>query len=48
VADTCESGSEPWGSEKGREFLDLLNGYHLLKKDSASFNRSTNSHFLEV
>jgi hypothetical protein len=35
VVDTCDHGNEPVGSIKGREFLDYLSEYLLLKKDSA-------------
>jgi len=33
-ARSCEHDNEPSGSIKGREFLDWLSGYWLLKKDS--------------
>jgi hypothetical protein len=38
VAGSCEHGNEPLGSIKGGEFLDWLNDYHLIRKDSASFS----------
>jgi hypothetical protein len=27
VSDSCEHGNEPWGSIKGREFLNWLSDY---------------------
>jgi hypothetical protein len=35
---SCEQRNEPLGSIKGGEFLNLLNDYQLLKKDSAPQN----------
>jgi hypothetical protein len=35
VAGSCEHGNEPLGSIKGRESVDLLSEYQLLKVDSA-------------
>jgi len=35
VAGPCEHGNELSGSIKGKEFLDLLNGYCFLEKESA-------------
>jgi hypothetical protein len=35
VAISCEDGNESLGSIKGREFIDKLNDYQLLKKNSA-------------
>jgi hypothetical protein len=35
MADPCEHSYEPLGSLHGGEFLDLLSGHWLLKKDSA-------------
>ena len=35
----CEHGDEPSGSIKGRDFIELLNGYQVLKKDSAPWSR---------
>jgi hypothetical protein len=35
VAGCCEDGNEPSGSIIGGEFIDYLNDYYLLKKDSA-------------
>jgi len=36
VAGSCEHCNEALGSIKGKEFLDYLSDYQLLKKDSAS------------
>jgi hypothetical protein len=35
---TSEHSNEPSGSIKGREFLDWLSDFQLLKKDSAPWN----------
>jgi hypothetical protein len=35
VAGSCEHGKDLSGYINGREFLDLVNDYQLLKKDSA-------------
>jgi hypothetical protein len=33
VVDCCEHGNKPSGSVKGRQFLDYLGDYQLLKED---------------
>jgi hypothetical protein len=38
VVGICKDGSEPSDSTKGRQFLDYLSDYWLLKKDSASWS----------
>jgi len=38
VAGSCEHISESSGSIKGREYLDQLTYYRLLKKDSAPWS----------
>jgi hypothetical protein len=43
VAGFCEHGNEPSGSIKGGEFLDQLNEYWLLKKDSAPWCYSSST-----
>jgi hypothetical protein len=35
VVGSCEHSNEPLGFIKGREFLDMLRDYQLVKKDSA-------------
>jgi hypothetical protein len=37
VTGFCEHGNEPSGSTEGGEFLDYLNDYKLLKKDSIPY-----------
>jgi hypothetical protein len=37
VMSPCEHSNEPFGPISGREFLDWLSDYQLLKKDSAPF-----------
>jgi hypothetical protein len=39
VVGPCEHGDEPSGSIKDGEFLDHLNGYWPLKKDSAPWGK---------
>jgi hypothetical protein len=34
MAGCCEHGNEPSGSIKGKELLDLMRNYQLIKKDS--------------
>jgi hypothetical protein len=34
VARSCEHGNKPSGSIKGREFLDCMSDYQLLKQNS--------------
>jgi hypothetical protein len=36
MAGSCEHGNEASGSVKSEEFLDQVNDYQLLKRDSAS------------
>jgi len=38
VVSSCENGNETSGSIKGREFLEHLSDYQLLKKDSAPWS----------
>jgi hypothetical protein len=38
VAGCCEYSNEPLGYMKGAGFLDKLNNYHLLKKDSVPWS----------
>jgi hypothetical protein len=38
VAGSCEHVNENCSSIKGRKFLDRLNDYYFLKKDSAVWN----------
>jgi len=38
VVGSCEHTSKPLGSIKSGEFLDQLNEYHVLKKDSNPWN----------
>jgi hypothetical protein len=40
VTGSYEHGNEPSGSVKGDEFLDQMNDYQLLKKDSAPWSRT--------
>ena len=47
VADVCESGNEPSGSVKCREFLDYLQSSQLLKKDCAPWSKEV-SKFADV
>jgi len=35
---SCQHGDEPSGSVQGREFLDQLSAYWLLKEDSAPWS----------
>jgi len=38
-----EHSNEPWGSIKGREFLNQLSGYKLLKNDRVLWSQSHQS-----
>jgi hypothetical protein len=40
---SCEHGNEPSDFMKGREFLNQVNDYYLLKKDSAPQSQLLNN-----
>jgi hypothetical protein len=47
VVCSCEHGNEPTCSMKGRYFLDYLNSYLLLKKDSVPWSEPVSSTMLQ-